>query len=215
MAAAKRKAGEIDALIGRNVRRIREQLGATQEDLAQALRESGWQASSLALLTLESGERVVSVEEALLLGDVLNVPVTELIVGEHAEFVRLGGGVIYPENTGFLRSRLTRAPYRKSTTWSKTQSRREHVQIDTGGYIELVAAREAENYAAKKLGTSSDEVVRRSLALWHRTLTEERDARTAERIAPDASASSRRIVRGHVVRELLAELEHDQEGQGT
>jgi transcriptional regulator with XRE-family HTH domain len=211
MTAAKRKAGEVDALIGRNVRYIREKFGATQDDLAQALRESGWQqASGLTVFTLERGERAVSVEETFLLGDVFNVPVTEFFVGERDEFVQIG--TLYRENTKALRKRLTEAPRkREPEPWGETQRHRKVVQIDTGGYVENVAAREAEGYAAKKLGVSPDEIVRRSLALWHRTLTEERDARTAERIAPDAPASSRRVLRGHVGRELLAELEHETE----
>jgi transcriptional regulator with XRE-family HTH domain len=214
MAAAKRKAGEVDALIGRNVRRFREQLGGTQDDLARELREGGWQASGLTVAALERGDRALLHEEVLLLADVLNVSVEELHAGDRNEFVRVRS--LYPENTEFLRGRLTqsRLPERYPT-WSETQSHRQHIQIDTGGYIEIVAAREAEGYAAKRLGISPDEVVRHSLALWHRTLTEERDARTAERTPPDASPRSRTIVRGHVSRELLAELQQAEEGQGT
>jgi transcriptional regulator with XRE-family HTH domain len=209
MAAAKRKAGAIDVRVGRNVKRIREQLGATQDDLAQALRESGWQASGLTVFALERGERVLSFEEALLLGDVFNVPVTELLAGERAEFIQVG--TLHPENTKFLRDRLVKTPRRPSTTWDETQRHRKHVQIDTGGYIELVSAREAESYAAERLGVPPEEVVRRSFALWEQSLTEERDARTAKRIAPDASPRSRRTVRGHVSRELLAELEEQEQ----
>jgi transcriptional regulator with XRE-family HTH domain len=204
----KRKAGEVDALIGHNVRRLREELGATQDDLAQALRESGWQASGLTVTVLERGDRALLHDEVLLLADVLDVAVEDLHVGDEFVSVR----ALYPENTKFLRKRLTRAPRgTKPRTWEKVQGQRQHVQIDTGGYIRNVAAREAEGYAAKRLGIPPEEVVRRSLALWDRTLTEERDARTAERIAPDASPRSRTIVRGHVGRELLAELEHEQE----
>src|SRR5262249_57406287 len=123
----------VDAVVGRNGGRMREEVGATQDDLAEALKKSGWQASVLTVLALERGERIVNLEEALLLGDVLNVPVAELLAGEHAQFVQLGG-VLYPENTQELQSRLTKANRRKSTTWSDTQRRRQHVQIDTGGY---------------------------------------------------------------------------------
>jgi len=212
MAAAKRKASEVDALIGRNVRYIRDTFSATQDDLAQALRESGWpQASGLIVFTIERGERVVSVEEMFILGDVFNVPATELLhdIGD-PEDIRLG--TLSPENTKKLRKRLTEKPRkREEEPWGETQRHRKTepgVASGTGAaYNALVAAREAESYAAKRLGIPPEEVVRRSFALWEQSLTEERDARTAKRIDPDASPRSRRTVRGHVSRELLAELE--------
>jgi transcriptional regulator with XRE-family HTH domain len=218
-AAARRKAGDVDALIGQNVRRIREQLGATQDDLAQALRQSGWRASGLTVMALERGERALLHEEVILLADVLNVAVTEFYGDSDHVFVRPAGS-LYPENTNLLAKRLTQAPRDESTTWMEVQRRRRTTGFgrDTSA-LELFsrgslgytpddeATREAERHAAERLEISPDEVVRRSYALWGRTLSDERDTRTAARTTADTPIRSRTIVRGHVTRELLAELE--------
>jgi transcriptional regulator with XRE-family HTH domain len=208
-AAARRKAGQVDALIGRNVQRLREELGATQDDLVQALRLSGWQASSATVMPLERGERALGFEEVLILADVFNVPVAKLLAGADNETVQVGW--LYPGGASQVSNRLTRSPHStRSKTWQKLQQGRKVIRIDTGGYFELV--READTYAAERLGVSADDVGRRARVLWGRTLTDERDARTEKRVAPDASPRSRAIVRGHVSRELLAELEGEGEG---
>jgi transcriptional regulator with XRE-family HTH domain len=218
-AAARRKAGDVDALIGQNVRRIREQLGATQDDLAQALRQSGWRASGLTVLALERGERALLHEEVHILGDVLNVGITELYATA-ADYRSVSLGSLYPENADALAQRLTQAPRSEAKTWAEVQRHRRTMGFGTDashaesfargslGYRpDDEATREAERHAAERLGISPDEVVLRSYALWDRTLSDERDARTAARTTADTSVRSRTIVRGHVTRELLKELE--------
>jgi transcriptional regulator with XRE-family HTH domain len=195
MAAAKRKATELDAVVGRNVRRIREELGGAQDDLAQALRASGWELSASTVIALERGERTITIEEGLLLADVLNVALAELLVSDSEHpFVRLGS--LYPEDSGHLTERLREAPRDESTTWAEVQQRRRTMGFGTDtvhaesfargslGYRpDDEATREAERHAAERLGTSPDEIVRRSYARWGRTLTEERNARADARVA--------------------------------
>jgi transcriptional regulator with XRE-family HTH domain len=223
-AAARRKAGDVDALIGRNVRRIREALGGTQDELVQALRASGWQASSPTVMALERGERALLHEEVLLLADVLNVAVTELYAVDGFQSIQLGS--LFPDSPRFLANRLTQAPRDKAKTWMEVQRHRrtigfgmdtftlESFQRDSLGYTpDDEATREAERHAAERLGISPDELVRRSYTRWGRTLSDERDARAAARTKADASPRSRTIVRGHVTRELLAELEQEPEAK--
>jgi transcriptional regulator with XRE-family HTH domain len=193
-AAARRKAGDLDALIGQNVRRIREQLGATQDDLAQALKQSGWRASGLTVMALERGERALLHEEVLLLGDVLNVGITELYAtAADYRFVSLGS--LYPENADALAKRLTQAPRSEAKTWAELQRHRRtmgfgtdtaHVESFARGSLgyspDDEATREAERHAAERLGVSPDEIVRRSYALWGRTLSDERNLRAEARV---------------------------------
>lgn len=68
------------------------------------------------------------------------------------------------------------------------------------------SSREAEVKAAKALGVLSGLVGPASYILWGRGLTEERDARVAERLGPDDGERTRRTRRGHVTRELVGEL---------
>jgi transcriptional regulator with XRE-family HTH domain len=231
MAAAKRKATELDAAVGRNVRRIREDLGGTQDQLVQALRASGWEVSAATVIALERGERKITIEEGLLLADVLNVAFAELLADD-ADHPHVRLGSLYPDYGANLRARLTQArlpakPTAEETTWMELQQRRRTMGFGTTDTSTLEsfargslgytandeAAREAERHAAERLGISPDEVVRRSYAIWGQTLSDERDARTAERVEPDASHRSRTVVRGHVTRELLAELEKQPEAK--
>ena len=166
-----------------------------------------------------------------MLADVLNVAFAELLAHDPDHpHVRLGS--LYPDYGANLSARLTQARFAEApkpgeTTWTEVQKRRRTMGFgatDTSalesfargslGYtLDDEAAREAERHAADRLGISPDELVGLSYALWGRTLSDERDARTAERVEPDASARSRTIVRGHVTRELLAELEQEPEAK--
>jgi transcriptional regulator with XRE-family HTH domain len=201
MAAAKRKATELDATVGRNVRRIREDLGGTQDQLVQALRASGWALSAATVIALERGERKITIEEGLLLADVLNVAFAELLADDPDHpHVRLGS--LYPDYGGNLSARLTEArfpasPTAEETTWTEVQQRRRTIGFGATDAAALEsfasgslgytpddeAAREAERYAAERLGIPPDEVVERSHARWGRTLSDERDARAEERVA--------------------------------
>jgi hypothetical protein len=81
---------------------------------------------------------------------------------------------------------------------------------DTTTATELLAAEraagDAERIAARRLGVPFTAVVAAALATWGHGLTEERDARAAQRAGPGASARSAQAARGHVTRELYREL---------
>jgi transcriptional regulator with XRE-family HTH domain len=64
--------------VGRQVRKLRNQRGWTQEVLAQKLQLSGWDVSRTPLAKLESGLRWVSDCEMLFLAKVLSVDLPDL-----------------------------------------------------------------------------------------------------------------------------------------
>jgi hypothetical protein len=81
---------------------------------------------------------------------------------------------------------------------------------DTTAATELLAAERAagdtERIAARRLGVPFAALVAAALATWGHGLTEERDARAAQRAGPGASARTVQAARGHITRELYSEL---------
>lgn len=65
---------------------------------------------------------------------------------------------------------------------------------------------EPERRAGRDLEIGAVEVSKLAQHLWSRTLKEEREARVQERVEAGASRRTLQAVRGHVTRELLAEL---------
>ncbi len=209
MAAAKPRPGDLDGVIGRNVRRVRLERGASQDDLAQALRDAGWGAATdQVLMSVEKGNRSLRFHEVLLLADVLNVPVAALLEVPDG-WVRLGSRV--PESGRDLVRRLTEKPHKygeRSSAWSDLEQARRDAQFSAGARHSFgdESKREAERHAANRLGLAPDEIVRRSYDLWGRTLSDERDGRYGARAPTDASSRQRATLRGHITRELLDEL---------
>lgn len=207
-------ASDLDAVVGANVRRIRERLGATQDELAQFLRDRGWNdASGVMLVDLERGARKVGLAEVFVLADALNVPVVQLLENDGMLRITSSGGVA--DSSRGLAERFThRVDWPKNpATWEELQRLRRLGQFSAGlsagtrHSIGDETRREAERYAARRLGLTAEQVVRRSYALWGQTLSEERDARVAARVEGDATPRQRAVLRGHVTRGLLAELQ--------
>jgi hypothetical protein len=67
---------------------------------------------------------------------------------------------------------------------------------------------DAERHAARKLGTTPEQINVAALRRWGRTLAEERDHRLSEQTA-ELSARSRQALRGHITRDLLTELQDE------
>jgi transcriptional regulator with XRE-family HTH domain len=215
--AARPSAADVDRVVGRNVRRVREERGASQDGLAQALRDAGWLAASdQVLIAVEKGTRSLRFAEVLLLADVLNVPIAALLEVPPGEWVRVGTRV--PTTGPDLVRRLTEAPHQfgeQSNAWSDLEQARRDTQFSASGRHSWgdETKREAERHAASKLGVAPGEVVQRSYRLWGRTLSDERDARCATRASADATARQRATWRGHVTRELLTDLRNDIKGE--
>jgi len=65
-------------VVGKNVARIREQLGITQEQLAIRLQMAGWRVDRFLVSKIERGERQVLDSEVLLIANVLKVSIISL-----------------------------------------------------------------------------------------------------------------------------------------
>ena len=177
-------------VIGRGAAVIRKRKGWTQEQAARAYREHGlaaWRTSTVG--SLEAGMRHPGIGDVLLMCAALNATLDDLLraASESGECtVELAPGVTV--GTQALRDRL-----RGGGGWAVTQP----VAGDA-------APTEAERYAARRVGTSPAEVRRAAIALWSRNFDEERDARI-EGVAAMTSRS-RQARRGHVSRQMLAEI---------
>ena len=71
---------------------------------------------------------------------------------------------------------------------------------------ERSARGEVELRAAKHIGVEPSEVSVAAFGCWGRSLTEERDARVLDAVA-GATPRTAQALRGHVTRQLIAELE--------
>jgi transcriptional regulator with XRE-family HTH domain len=67
------RAKPLSAAIGERMRRLREERGLRQEDVAQAARQLGYRWTRVAVAQLETGQRRLSAAEFLALPDMLNV----------------------------------------------------------------------------------------------------------------------------------------------
>jgi transcriptional regulator with XRE-family HTH domain len=72
---------------------------------------------------------------------------------------------------------------------------------------ERASMNDAEQKAARRLTVPAVAISIAAVRKWGHSLTEERMEREAERLPPDADGNAYRGVRGHVTRELMAELE--------
>lgn len=167
----------------------RQSLNLRQEDAAIRLRRLGlstWLRGTVA--QVEVGARRVTFEELLILALAYETSVAELLEGRPGELVE-----ITPEAC------LDLAAVRGLLSGRRASLEAIGPAEDTTGIGE------AERTAARRLHWPVEEVVARSLAQWGRTLSEERDSRVAER-KPDVPTNQVQALRGHVTRQLVAEL---------
>ncbi len=225
-----------DQCLGERIREARQNKGWTQERLALGIRRSwdlGW--SRATVTAIESGQRELSAKELFALLDVLVMSpaeflgdpsvdtTTQLVVGRGSEMAEAGSvalrvvlGVIEGGRRGW-----TADDY--DMPWIRTASEQIRSLPQISGELEAAgvkatAARcmavldgeggEAEKKVAARLEVTLREVAIRAVKLWDQTLTDEREARLKDRHGdtPDNSAQSLRTTRGHITRELTAEL---------
>ena len=210
------KAGGLafSAAVGRRVRKLREEAGRSQDELAVAGRRVGlmWTRGSVA--SLETGRRGLGAEEFMLLPLAL-----KLLTGR--DHWRLGD--LLPEDRvliwfplGGIRSRKL-----KLLLAGKSVADRD-IGGGTARRLRPVKDRleeqsEAVRHAAKRLEVEPGTVSRVAERLWRRNFSEEREHRVAERGGADASTRSLQALRGHVSRELINELRcalEEEEGDG-
>lgn len=184
-------------VVGGVVRKVREEAGIRQEDLAQAAQSIGleWQRSTIA--QLELGQRELSAQELLLLPIVLRrattltVELSELVAGVESGYVQMTAATSVPAST---------------LVWIVSD---EAEQVDPKNlHVSLGALPidEAERKAARRVGHTIGELQDMAQRRWGRSIVEERESRLAERTTPAMTARSIQARRGLITRELLIEL---------
>jgi transcriptional regulator with XRE-family HTH domain len=213
----------IREVVGENVRRIRDEAGARQDDVATAARGVGlsWTRSKIA--ALERGEKALDLAEAVLLAEAMGevaghpVGVADLLAGDGA--VRLSREVVLHRKA--LRRFLDGDPVkvlmrdipggraRALAALAKVPAAMERAGVMAGEEISVDLmmhaekhAGEAEERVGRTLGVSTMDVAYLAVGLWGRTLGEERD----RRVGDDVPLASRSAKRGRVTRQLVEEL---------
>jgi transcriptional regulator with XRE-family HTH domain len=215
----------VRAVVGANVRRLREAAGARQDDVAIAARELGlhWHRSKVA--ALERGEKPIDLAELVLVAELLgelanqDIRLSDLLEGDGA--VRLTSEVVVysaalrrylngrpvsigiPDVPGLSADDL-HAGSAVMKVMSKRMSQLAGEDVNFRSSLKHVATStgEAEERAGRVLGLSATDVASLAIGLWGRTLTEERD----RRVGDGGSDSGRAARRGRVTRELVKDL---------
>jgi transcriptional regulator with XRE-family HTH domain len=203
--------------LGKVLRGIREQHGARQDDLARAARAAGvrWTASSVA--SLETGRRALTIDETVRLPAILHQlgvpaaaasrtsgqsPLKVLADANDILIVVCGREVV--QDTG----------QRWEKSIAQIQAGERAVKAFPRVTKDVMAAARAdedgvlEQRIARRFKVDPLTVAVAARLCWGRGLSEERDLRSAEA----AAGVTRRVaqtIRGHVTRQLVAELEPD------
>jgi transcriptional regulator with XRE-family HTH domain len=173
--------------LGRQLRRVREERGVRQEDVAAQLRELGLTWDRTTVASFEIGRRALRLEEVVLCCAAYNVSLAEIIKSEPEAWLQVG-------------SRRISAPL-----VAKILSSESPVTLPPAGAALALPSppTEAERRAARHLGVSPFQLVIASEDLWDRRLDAERDRRTKK----SQSEGEVRALRGHVTRQLIEELD--------
>lgn len=207
-------------LIVENMRRIRRERGLLQEDVATAARWVGVMWSSVTVTQIESQNRLLSLDEFLLLPLILKCKIKDLLAtDDQDQLIKLGfGTVLDAETVAELVS--TKGPQLRDDQVpmlpgleEKLDSRIKEAISFTGlepTLLSYLAVREgargeAERKAAQTLKRPAVEITALALRLWSRSLTEERDARAEEQ---KSEGKEVRAVRGHITRTLLEDIDN-------
>lgn len=189
-------AEQLASYLGRQLARVRKQRGLRQQEIEQRLNELGVSWTRNMVATFEIGRRMVTLEEALLLCAGYDVTLAQMVEAEPDTWVEVGPLRVTARTLGAMIAggatpkipRLKVAP--------------------------KIAPTEAERRAASRLGVSVGRFVLASEELWGRRLEAERDRRVL-RHSVGSDPATLRAVRGHVTRDLFAELEAALPRRGT
>lgn len=211
---------EFQQVISGNIRRLRQERGLLQEDIATAARWLGFGWSSVTVTQIESKSRGVALEEFLMLPLLLRCTLKDLIeVGSRNETIEMGFRVYL--DSGTLIDLVTgKAPSISDDQLAmpgleasldpkiKEAIRRANLEPTLLSYLLIRegARGEAERKAAQTLKVAAVTITAYALRAWGRPFTEERDARAAEQASREKEL---RAVRGHVTRTLLRRIEEE------
>ncbi|WP_219467768.1 hypothetical protein [Nonomuraea rhizosphaerae] len=192
------KVPTVGQVVGRNLARLRQQWGQTQQEAATVLRADGlaWTAANVA--SIESGRReTIDFGALVLLAGSYETPLSGLFLGEGD--MRLSADVTV-ELVDLRR-------------WLDQEARLT-ITLSSGPAVQrwldsIPAERvsfQADAELAARLGLRPEDVYRAAEKLWGgRNLHQERDRRLAE--YGDLTPAQKRTRRGHITRQLAKELE--------
>lgn len=204
--------------IGERIRYLREATGLRQEDIASSARgRFGLLWTQATVAAIETGKRHLTVEELILLPLLLTCELEELLPNVDPR-VENEWIALTPQTE--VRLRLLRNVLNGKARNSSpldiglTTDRRRSESIPTSLFnnatlvprqLKNEAASDAAIKGAQRLRMSPLEIAGAAQRLWGRSISEERDARIAERIR-DKKPRTIQALRGHVTRTLLSEL---------
>jgi transcriptional regulator with XRE-family HTH domain len=216
------EAPTLPLVIGRNVRRLREEAGMRQQELATKAREYGFEWTGATIAAIETARRGLSSEELLTLPLILGAELAELLQGSGKTRINDRRALWLETLRGVSLGRVRRMQESESRplfaanfpeigedTIIAMKSTGLPDEARIAEWIWDVSTQEAERKAARVLGISPSEVAALAYRAWNSSLTEERERRVAEL---DTANQEIRAVRGHVTRKLLAEIRDLREG---
>jgi transcriptional regulator with XRE-family HTH domain len=206
MTEATRQATPIGAVIGRNVKRLREDRVLTQHELAQLWKRHGLNWARSKVSALEAGSRPhVDLGDLVIMAAALGVPLAEFFGGSDPGSVELKPepGAVQVNGVRLREMFSDVAPDLVLEVWGEpSRLHRKHLDQLT----EKVHPSQADDELAQRLGVHRVDVAQAAMILFDgRTLTEERDRRV-ERMG-GLTIHERQAHRGHVTRELSVQLE--------
>ncbi len=186
---------QFQAVVRRNLRRVRTKLGWRQEDLAQKARARGLSWTANTVTAIEIGRRPVSAGELLLLPTLLQIPLTELVSADKDEVADVDGVLV--TNVALNQIARGRPVEEQQSQFFVTPPR-----VEAG-------ATEAERKAARNLSeatnstiTSTDLIAMAQRQWEGRRLDEERE----RRLKSTRRRGSLARQRGHITAQLQNEL---------
>ncbi len=229
-------APNLSAVIGQRMRALREAAGDRQADVAKRARLHGLDWTQPTVAAIEMGRRAVAIEELLVLPILFGGPNYDDFTGrELVDFMPPDGSYVALGKGAAVSARFLRSVARGETERVRVDDFPavfKNMKFDfepivrmekfiLAGWPELaeMKAEEAEYArprdfrddtvvnAARRLDVDPLDVSVGARLLWHRPFAEERDRRAIEAADHDAPPRTIQALRGHVTRELLAELE--------
>jgi transcriptional regulator with XRE-family HTH domain len=211
--------------LGRRIRDLREELGFSQEDVAENARRHGlgWLRSTVAMV--ETGRRKIDFDEMFVLAIVLSCPIEQLLpAGDDL----IGVSPALSIKASGLRRYLTEAPQspipltepaipdssdaRDLTLLVESVSRKTRSVLLNDARSESVrevASRLSDDAGNRLLDPQRVlpiEVAAAAYRLWKRGFNAERDRRVDRDAPNDTTSRTRQALRGHITRKLEGEL---------
>lgn len=194
--------------LGKLIQDIREAQGTTQDAVARVARAAGvaWTASTVA--ALETGRRSLTIDEVVHLPEVLHrlgVPAPALDVHADADSITIS---LCGKPLRVMTSLKWEESFKQLRAGARAMKAFPHVTKDQMAAARIDEGGVLEQRLARRFKTDAVIVALAARARWGCSASEERDRRAAG-AADSASARGAQTLRGHVTRQLIAELAPD------